>query len=435
MQLHVTRTHKQGFNPTKLSTRTEDFHKIKVNVPHVKIKFLRSDPGNKRTRVLAAAEGGAHPSVKAGAARAVPPPHPPSRPTKRASVCRRDRRPRITDAAPPGLCPQQEPRGHARRIARPGGGVRGTAMAGQTQERATVVLAWRSGLLSSQREPRTVRSPHKAAAAPTPARSLPAKQRTRGQKPGAERPTSSRVPAAARGQDTASGQRGNVTALFGQLCHAAPQPGGRPPPSPGPAPSDGLPEPDAAAHAPPTCRDTQRARHDPARPPRPPAMAPPPKERRGGPRTIPREPRLGPPPSSSADTPGGENTALRGIYLCPGAFPGTPPPPQSRRRCSATFFLAAEESPTSEGLQTKRFWSLAEEKLAGFQCSWQTLGGLHFSICRREQKCVCLHRLLAPPPRRPPPPAHRHYWRGWALQGVRLPVRSECKCYVIHYQM
>lgn len=129
-----------------------------------------------------------------------------------------------------------------------------------------------------------------------------------------------------------------------------------------------------------------------------------------------------------------EAAAPRSIYLCPAAFPGTPPPPQSRRRCSATFFLAAEESPTSEGLQTKRFWSLAEEKLAGFQCSWQTLGGLHFSICRREQKCVCLHRLLAPAPRRPPL-AHRHYRRGWALEGVRLPVRSECKCYVIHYQM
>lgn len=125
----------------------------------------------------------------------------------------------------------------------------------------------------------------------------------------------------------------------------------------------------------------------------------------------------------------------RGTYLCPGAFPGTPPPLRSRRRCSATFFLAAEESPTSEGLQTKRFWSLAEEKLAGSQCSWQTLGGLHFSICRRGQKCVCLHRLLAPPPRRPPPPAHRRYRRGWALQGVRLAVRSECKCYVMHYQM
>lgn len=122
-----------------------------------------------------------------------------------------------------------------------------------------------------------------------------------------------------------------------------------------------------------------------------------------------------------------ETAAPRGIYLCPAAFPGTPPPPQSRRRCSATFFLAAEECPTSEGLQTKRFWSLAEEKLAGFQCSWQTLGGLHFSICRREQKCVCLHRLLAPAPRRPPL-AHRHYRRGWALEGVRLPVRSECKC-------
>lgn len=124
----------------------------------------------------------------------------------------------------------------------------------------------------------------------------------------------------------------------------------------------------------------------------------------------------------------------RSIYLCPGAFPGTPPPPRSRRRCFATFFLAAEESPTSEGLQTERFWSLAEEKLAGSQCSWQTLGGLHCSICRREQKGVCLHRLLAPPPRRPPP-AQRHYRRGWALQGVRLPGRSECKCYVIHYQM
>ena len=125
----------------------------------------------------------------------------------------------------------------------------------------------------------------------------------------------------------------------------------------------------------------------------------------------------------------------RGIYLCPGAFPGTPPPPRSRRRCSATFFSAAEESPTSEGLQTKRFWSLAEEKLAGFQCSWQTLGGLHFSICRREQKCVCLHRLLAPPPRRPPPPAHRHCGRGRALPGVRAAVRSQSKCYATHYQM
>lgn len=124
------------------------------------------------------------------------------------------------------------------------------------------------------------------------------------------------------------------------------------------------------------------------------------------------------------------------IYLYPGAFPGTPPPLRSLHMCSSTFSLAAVESPTSEGLQTKRFWSLAEEKLAGFQCSWQTLGGLHFSICRREQKCVCLHRLMAPPLRRPPPPpAHRHYWRGWALEGVRLPVRSECKCYVIHYQM
>lgn len=122
------------------------------------------------------------------------------------------------------------------------------------------------------------------------------------------------------------------------------------------------------------------------------------------------------------------------IYLCPGAFPGTPPPPRSLRRCSSTFFLAAEESPTSEGLQTKRFWSLAEEKLAGFQCSWQTLGGLHFSVCRREQRSVCLHRLLAPPPRRPPP-AHRHYRREWALEGVRVPGRSECKCYVMHYQM
>lgn len=134
-----------------------------------------------------------------------------------------------------------------------------------------------------------------------------------------------------------------------------------------------------------------------------------------------------------AQTPG--EAAAPDIYLYPGAFPGTPPPLRSLHMCSSTFSLAAVESPTSEGLQTKRFWSLAEEKLAGFQCSWQTLGGLHFSICRREQKCVCLHRLMAPPLRRPPPPAHRHYWRGWALEGVRLPVRSECKCYVIHYQM
>lgn len=134
-----------------------------------------------------------------------------------------------------------------------------------------------------------------------------------------------------------------------------------------------------------------------------------------------------------AQTPG--EAAAPDIYLYPGAFPGTPPPLRSLHMCSSTFSLAAVESPTSEGLQTKRFWSLAEEKLAGFQCSWQTLGGLHFSICRREQKCVCLHRLMAPPLRRQPPPAHRHYWRGWALEGVRLPVRSECKCYVIHYQM
>lgn len=133
-----------------------------------------------------------------------------------------------------------------------------------------------------------------------------------------------------------------------------------------------------------------------------------------------------PPPAHSARD--WEHTG-GAIYLCPGAFPGTPPPPQSRRRCFATFFLAAEESPTSEGLQTKRFWSLAEEKLAGFQCSWQTLGGLHFSICRREQRCVCLHRSMAPPP------AQRHYGRGWALESVRLAARSECKCYVTHYQM
>lgn len=135
-----------------------------------------------------------------------------------------------------------------------------------------------------------------------------------------------------------------------------------------------------------------------------------------------------------AETWGERERARPGIYLCPGAFPGTPPPPRSRRRCSATFFLAAEESPTSEGLQTKRFWSLAEEKLAGFQCSWQTLGGLHFSICRREQRCVCLHRSMAPPPRRPPP-ARRRYGRRWALEGVRVPARSERARYVTHYQM
>lgn len=123
------------------------------------------------------------------------------------------------------------------------------------------------------------------------------------------------------------------------------------------------------------------------------------------------------------------------VYLCPGAFPGTPPPPRSRRRCFATFFLAAGASPTSEGLQTKGFWSLAEEKLAGSQRSWQTLGGLHFAVCRRGQRCVCLHRLMAPPPRRPLLRAHGRYWRGWALEGVRLPARSEGKRYVTHYQM
>lgn len=133
---------------------------------------------------------------------------------------------------------------------------------------------------------------------------------------------------------------------------------------------------------------------------------------------------------------GGEGRCRAGsTHPRPDASPGTPPPPRSLRRCSATFFLAAEESPTSEGLQTKRFWSLAEEKLAGSQWSWQTLGGLHFPICRRQQRCVCLHRLLAPPPRRPPPPAHRRYWRGWALQGVRSAVCSECECYVRHYGM
>lgn len=199
-----------------------------------------------------------------------------------------------------------------------------------------------------------------------------------------------------------------------------------------------LRRPDTVAHAPPGSRDPHHVRND--------AGQTQPRGRRSGgllvwgqrgPWTVNCKHGRGARPSRSTRPWGREGGAgaLRGIYLCPGAFPGTPPPPRSRRRCSATFFLAAEESPTSEGLQTKRFWSLAEEKLAGFQCSWQTLGGLHFSICRREQKCVCLHRLMAPPPRRPPPPAHRHYWRGWALEGVRLPVRSECKCYVIHYQM
>lgn len=153
-----------------------------------------------------------------------------------------------------------------------------------------------------------------------------------------------------------------------------------------------------------------------------------------------KKPCLSPPVDSRGQTPAleapppprlPETGSTRGgaVYLCPGAFPGTPPPPQSRRRCFATFFLAAEESPTSEGLQTKRFWSLAEEKLAGFQCSRQTLGGLHFSVCRREQRCVCSHRSMAPPP------AQRHYGRGWALEGVRLAARSECKRYVTHYQM
>lgn len=66
-------------------------------------------------------------------------------------------------------------------------------------------------------------------------------------------------------------------------------------------------------------------------------------------------------------TPEEKGREARSIYLCPGAFPGTPPPPRSRRRCFATFFLAAAESPTSEGLQTERVGSLAEEKLAGSQ--------------------------------------------------------------------
>lgn len=43
-----------------VSTRTKDFYKIKVNVPHVKIKFLRSDPGNKRTLVLVGGGWGEH---------------------------------------------------------------------------------------------------------------------------------------------------------------------------------------------------------------------------------------------------------------------------------------------------------------------------------------------------------------------------------------
>lgn len=82
------------------------------------------------------------------------------------------------------------------------------------------------------------------------------------------------------------------------------------------------------------------------------------------------------------------------IYLYPSALQGTHHQPQNLHMHSLIFSLGAEVSPTLEGLQTKRFWSLAVEKLAGFQCSLQTFGGLYFSICRREWMYVCLHQLM-----------------------------------------
>lgn len=93
---------------------------------------------------------------------------------------------------------------------------------------------------------------------------------------------------------------------------------------------------------------------------------------------------------------------------------------------SRPFFLAAEESPTSEGLQTKRFWSLAEEKLAGFQCSRQTLGAYTQGLQKRTEV-----RLFTSAdgsrPRRSATTGEGGLWRG------PLAARPECKCYVTHY--
>lgn len=111
-------------------------------------------------------------------------------------------------------------------------------------------------------------------------------------------------------------------------------------------------------------------------------------------------------------------------------FPRLPRPPEKctghGRHLPVSRRFPGDPSSTSESPQVLRDLFLGCRRVSNL--------GRNFSICRREQKCVCLHRLMAPPLRRPPP-AHRHYWRGWALEGVRLPGRSECKCYVIHYQM
>lgn len=120
------------------------------------------------------------------------------------------------------------------------------------------------------------------------------------------------------------------------------------------------------------------------------------------------------------------------IYLYPSALQGTHHQPQNLHMHSLIFSLGAEVSPTLEGLQTKRFWSLAVEKLAGFQCSLQTFGGLYFSICRREWMYVCLHQLMTQLQQKQS--THWDYCQVSVLECVHL-FLSEWKCYIIHYQI
>lgn len=144
-------------------------------------------------------------------------------------------------------------------------------MAGQTQERATVVLAWRPGLLSSQREPRTVRTPPQGCCCPDTCPEPPGKAKN--SRTEARRRTTDRL-SCSFGSSRTGHRLGTARERHSALWSTVPRgtaARGQAPSEPrahaiGPAPRARRGRPRA-----PLCRDTQRAHHDPARPTRPPA--------------------------------------------------------------------------------------------------------------------------------------------------------------------
>lgn len=69
------------------------------------------------------------------------------------------------------------------------------------------------------------------------------------------------------------------------------------------------------------------------------------------------QPLEAPPPPRLPET----GSTPGALFTCVRRFPGDPSSTSESPQVLRVLFLAAEESPTTEGLQTKRFWSLLGE--------------------------------------------------------------------------